>query len=620
MRTIKNTLIMSLIAGCTCLSSCDFLDQVPDDVISLEAVFSTKNDVERFLNTAYNRIPTELNPKSGGGPICDEMDFPWPEYEENYINQGAMTPSKGYRQSWGDYYQSIRQTSMFLSHVDNCKDENLTPELRVQYKAEARFLRAYYYFNLFRWYGPLPILPETEFAPDASIDEISVHRSTIDQTVTYIYNELERACNEGLPKWYNSPMDYGRATQAAARALQSRLLLYAASPLYNGNTDYEKYAYFKSKDGEPLFNPTYSEKKWQLARNAAKKFIDEFSGQFRLYQKNDDEGTDPMKDFQYLFLEPDWSKNSEVIFARNDCSYWDIEANGPRFTNGWAGYAITQNVVDDFYTENGLPIKNTAWADKDPEYPADDETGATCSDATRYALKGTSLMYAHREPRFYATVCYDNSRWLGPTSTAESKRTICEFFKGGNTGLGSSRNRSTTGYIMRKFSNPNVNWKNSQSVNNRYMSILRLAEIYLNYAEAENQCNDRNVETVLHYVNLVRERAGLPGWSINQTEGYNRLKSTDKETLAKMIQRERRIELAFENHRFFDERRWKIFQEVEKDGIWGMDINQKRPAFYKRVQTEIRPSDFKYYLWPIPQDELYKNKNLIQNPEWEVEQ
>lgn len=150
---------------------------------------------------------------------------------------------------------------------------------------------------------------------------------------------------------------------------------------------------------------------------------------------------------------------------------------------------------------------------------------------------------------------------------------------------------------------------------------MRLSEIYLNYAEAENQCDDRNIETVLHYVNLVRERAGLPGWSVGNEPGYNKLKATDKETIAQMIQRERRIELAFENHRFFDIRRWKIYQETDKNGIWGMDINQEeRPNFYKRVQTETRPSEFKYYLWPIPQDELYKNKSLIQNPEWEAEQ
>lgn len=614
---IYRLLIISLITTCGLFSSCEFLDQVPDDVVSLEAVFSTKRDVERYLNTTYNYIPAELNPKNGGGPICDEMDFPWPEYEENYINSGAMTPSAGYRQSWYNYYKAIRQASTFISHVDACKDATLTAELKRQYKAEARFLRAYYYFNLFRWYGPLVILPEVEINVDASLENISIPRSTVEQTVDYIYNELERACDEGLPQWYNSFMDYGRATQAAARALQSRLLLYAASPLYNGNTDYSKYSYFTSQDGEPLINTEYSTDKWVAARNAAKKFLNEFDTQFSLYEYTE-ANSNPMKNYQYLFLEPDWSKNKEVIFARNDCSYWDMEANGPRFLNGWAGFAPTQNVVDDYYTENGLPIENTAWADKDPQYPANDENGATCKNATRYALAGTSLMYSNREPRFYASICYDNGLWPSPVS-GEYKNRPCNFKKGGNTGLSTSRNKATTGYILRKYANPNINWKNSQKVDNRYMAILRLAEIYLNYAEAENQCPDRNVETVLHYVNLVRQRAGLPGWSVGNQEGFIRLKATDSETLAKMIQRERRIELAFENHRFFDERRWKIFQEVEKDGIKGMNIQAKDAGFYQRVQTETRPSDFKYYLWPIPQDELYKNKNIVQNPEWESE-
>ncbi|MEY8685058.1 RagB/SusD family nutrient uptake outer membrane protein [Bacteroides sp. AN502(2024)] len=617
---LNKLFITAAMSSCLLLSSCSsFLDQVPDDVVSLEAVFSTKKDVERYLNTVYSYIPQEQNPKNGGGPVCDEMDFPWPEYEENYINNDAMTPAKSWRQSWGKYYRAIRQASTFISHVDACNDFNLTADLKRQYKAEARFLRAYYYFNLMRWYGPLVIMPETEINMDAPLKETSIPRSTVDETVQYIYDQLEQACEERLMDWYYSNLDYGHATQAAARALQARVLLYAASPLYNGNADYAKYSYFQTPNGTPLINPTYSAEKWTKARNATKRFVEEYGSRFGLYKSDDNLNNDPMIDYQYQFLETDWSKNKEIIFARTNCGFWDFEANGPRFVNGWAGYAPTQNVVDDFYTENGLPIRNTAWADKDAAYPENDETGEACATPTRYALAGTSLMYANREPRFYASICYDNSRWLAPNSTPEDKRTICQFYKGGNTGLSTSRNKSTTGYIMRKFSNPTVNWKNSQSVGNRHMAIIRMAEIYLNYAEAENECDDRNIETVLHYVNLVRERAGLPGWSVSQKNGYNMLKSSSKEAVRLMIQRERRIELAFENHRFFDERRWKIFQEVEKDGIWGMDINQVRPSFYTRVQTEPRPSAFKYYLWPIPQDEFYKNKNIIQNPEWESE-
>ena len=547
------------------------------------------------------------------------MDVPWPENEANYINQGSMTPSKNYCQVWDRFYKAIRQASIFISHVDNCADPNLTADLKRQYKAEARFLRAYYYFLLFRWYGPLVILPETELEPDADLEAISIPRSTADETVDYIYNELERACNEGLLRWYSSGRDYGRATQAAARALQARILLYAASPLYNGNEEYAKFDYFKSASGEPLINLNYSDDKWVRARDAAKRFLDEFGGEFNLYKKPDNQ--DPMVDYQYLFLEPNWSVNDEVIFARTNCGYWDVECGSPRPLNGWPGYSVTQNIIDDYYTENGLPIAETQWAERDPEYPANDEGETACSEPTKYALAGTSLMYAHREPRFYVTVCYDNSRWLAPTSIPEEDRLICDFKKGGNTGLGTSRNKTTTGYILRKFSNPNVDWKNNQSVDNRYMSLIRLAEVYLNYAEAENQCPDRNIETVLHYVNLVRERAGLPGWSVGNEPGCNKLKATDKETIALMIQRERRIELAFENHRFFDVRRWKLLPETEVRGIIGMDINQEsRAEFYKRVQVETRPSDFKYYLWPIPQDELYKNKNLVQNPEWEAEQ
>lgn len=405
-----------------------------------------------------------------------------------------------------------------------------------------------------------------------------------------------------MPDWYEESTDYGRATITAARAIQSRLLLYAASPLYNGNTDY---ANFKDQDGNQLVNQTYSDKKWQDAAKASKAFIDRYTDRFALYTENKEDGSiDPYASYQQLFL-TGW--NNEIIWARNNCSFWSFEANAPRFCNGWSGWDPTQNIVDDYFTSKGLPIADEPYADKDPDYT----TEGTCATTIGYAPKGTSNMYVNRESRFYVSICFDNSKWVATKNAA-----TCELYFGGNTGhTGKTRNYSTTGYILRKYSNPSVDWKNSQNVSNRQQALFRLAEIYLNYAEALNECEARDVDEVLKYVNKVRERAGLPGYGDGPE--FIMLKSKEKEAIRELIRRERRIELAFENHRFYDVRRWKIMEETDKC-IYGLNIFATRPLFYQVIKTEDRPHDFKYYLWPIPQSEIYKNKRLVQNPGWQA--
>ena len=571
---MKRYIIACLLAGSGALmTSCgDYLDIVPDNVISLEEIFKTRKGAEEFLNTAYATLPREWDPTDGCAAICDEMDFPWAEYEENSINEGGMSPSKGWRQKWGGYYKAIRTAATFISHIDMCQDVNITDKLKAQYKAEARFLRAYYYFCIFRWYGPFVIMPEVEVDVDGSIDEMSIPRSSVDECVQYIYNELEKACNEGLPDWYEESTDY---------------------------------ANFKDQDGNQLVNQTYSDKKWQDAAKAAKAFIDRYTDRFALYTENKEDGSiDPYASYQQLFL-TGW--NNEIIWARNNCSFWSFEANAPRFCNGWSGWDPTQNIVDDYFTSKGLPIADEPYADKDPDYT----TEGTCATTIGYAPKGTSNMYVNRESRFYVSICFDNSKWVATKNAA-----TCELYFGGNTGhTGKTRNYSTTGYILRKYSNPSVDWKNSQNVSNRQQALFRLAEIYLNYAEALNECEARDVDEVLKYVNKVRERAGLPGYGDGPE--FIMLKSKEKEAIRELIRRERRIELAFENHRFYDVRRWKIMEETDKC-IYGLNISATRPLFYQVIKTEDRPHDFKYYLWPIPQSEIYKNKRLVQNPGWQA--
>lgn len=310
-----------------------------------------------------------------------------------------MTPSKGYRQSWDSYYKAIRSATIFINRMESNNDPEFPEQLKIQYKAEARFLRAFYYFRLFRWYGPLVLMGDTELPADAEIAAISIPRSTVDECVEYMVAEPDKACREGLPEWYINDSEYGRATIPAARAMQSRILLYAAGDLFNGNTDYVD---FKNPDGTNLVNQTLSKEKWAKAADAAKYLIDNYPN-FQLYTKTVNGKADPYQSYQYLFLE-DW--NTEIIFARGEGSYWDVEMNSPRFCNGWSGRDPTQQMVDAYHTSAGLPVTDQIYVDKDPNYK---ESGTIDADRG-YALGATSNMYVDREPRFYVSICYDNSK------------------------------------------------------------------------------------------------------------------------------------------------------------------------------------------------------------------
>lgn len=594
-----------IVAGLTITSCSDYLDQVPDDVINIDDVFAKRTDVEKYLANVYSYIPEEERVNQNASGIGDELDITFAEYDETYINKGDMTPSKGYRQSWSNYYKGIRSASIFIEKIDECQDPDMTQALKTQYKAEARYLRAFYYFCLFRWYGPFVIMPDKAIASDASLNEMSIPRSTVDECVDYMVAELEKASNEGLPDWYEKATDYGRATIAAAKALEVRILLYAASPLFNGNTNY---ANFKNQDGTVLVSQIKDVSKWKKAADAAKAFISRYSSRFSLYTEKNEDGTlDPFKSYQYLFLSA-WGSNNEVIWAKPSCSYWDFEANSPRFCNGWSGWDPTQNIVDDYFTVNGLPVQSESFADADPTYT---EVG-TSKNTIGYAQKGTLNMYVNREPRFYASICYDNSVWL-----ATARANTCELYYNGNTGKKSgTRNYSQTGYILRKFNNPAVDWYTSQSVSNRSELIFRLGEIYLNYAEALNESDPGN-EDILKYINLIRDRAGVPEYGIGPEQIH--LKSDSQDAIRELIHRERRIELAFENHRYFDTKRWLIAENANIH-MYGMNVDgTTRDEFNRRKEFETRVFDSKYYLWPIPQDEIYKNKKLVQNPGWQSE-
>ncbi|CAH0152462.1 MULTISPECIES: RagB/SusD family nutrient uptake outer membrane protein [unclassified Pedobacter] len=595
----KAALILVLICSLTACKK--FLDQVPDDKQTIDDVFKKKIESEKYLAGVYTyiRSNSDWNLGTPWEGLSDEADVTYNDYPTYSMNLGNWDKNRGDYNYWGYYYQGIRRASYFMQRVP--ENPEIEPQLIKQYVAEARALRAYFYACLIAQYGPVIILPDLPIPPDASIDDFSFPRNSYDECVNFIVSELDKAIAD-LPASQGNTREFGRWKKGMALAVKSRTLLYAASPLYNGNTDY---AGFKNLDGKVLINQTIDVNKWKRAADAAKELID--MPDYSLYKELDANGNiKPYESLKNLWLK-DW--NSEVILCRLvDDKLYSIDKNGsPYILGGWSSWGATQQAVDAFFTANGRSIDDPA--------SGYTELGTT-STANNYYATGTSNMYVNREPRFYVNITFNLSKWINNASnnnsgTGSSPITI-QLYKGGNSGQYTGRNWSRTGYVVRKMVNPNSKVGPDQ-IADRAEIIFRLGEIYLNYAEALNEYAPGNAD-IKKYINLIRERAGIPqyGSAANQVP-----EPTNQAAWREAIRKERRVELAFESFRYFDTRRWKIADQTDGGPFYGMDINATTSAdFQKRVVFENRVFLKKNYLWNITQSELNKDKNLVGNPGW----
>lgn len=584
------TLLM-IIAGC----KKGFLDQIPDDRLNIDDVFKNRNTTEAYLAGIYGRIrsETDWNQNSPWEGLSDEIDITYNDYATYVMNLGNWDRNRTSYNFWTHYYQGIRSASYFIQRVDENKE--IEKELLVQYKAEARFLRAYFYFMLMRQYGPVIIMPETPIPPDASIEQMSIPRSSFDECVNYVLSEMDKAIPD-LPLTQGSSREYARIKKGMVLAYKSRLLLYAASPLFNGNTEY---AAFKNPDGKQLINQQYDPNKWKLAADAAKAVID--MPDYALYKELGTDGkVDAMKSYKNLFL-TDWNK--EIIMAKVSDMY-GIDKNGsPYKVGGWSSWGPTQQVVDAYFMLNGRSID-------DPQSGYVENGYSTTTDA--YTSAGTYNMYVRREPRFYVSITYSGSKWINTRFGVNGQPITIEMFNGGNSGKYNGRNWSRTGYCVRKLVHPSSE-VNPDRIQGRTEVHIRLGEIFLNYAEALNEYAPGHTD-ILKYLNQIRERAGIPMYG----EGPDALPiPAGQAAMRDAIRKERRVELAFETHRYFDTRRWKIAEQTDGGPFYGMNIEGKNNNdFFRRTVFETRVFEKKQYLWNIIQDELNRNKNLVSNPGW----
>lgn len=595
---------------CAALTGCeDFLDMAPDENLTIQQVFENRIYTRDFLSHTYSWTPTEANMADDGGAWrnpytagCDEMECAFGGAYAHQINNGGWNPTDITRtQVWPESYMALRKVNMFIENVDKCPTNETEKR---HWKGEAYFLRAWFHFLVFRAYGPIPLL---DHALDPAEDMMGIRRSSADQVAKFIADDCDRAYEllKDVPRWGST--DTGRATSLSALGLKSRVLLYIASPLYNGNT---QMADLKDPvDGTNLISQTRDDEKWKTAADAALACITEARGAGRdLYRKN----SDPVKNFQEIF-NVNW--NDEVLWAKNLGTYdhW-LNCGDPVSFGCFSILNPTQELVDAFemadgstpitgYTEDGLkPIIN-------PESGYVEE-GFTETEFEGRWQKGVSNMYVGRDPRFYASINFAGAIWKTSRASNWTEPHTLEFWYNGIDGKGhAGSDYCKTGYLMKKLVYPTrVPWQYTPLMQWVY---IRLGEMYLNYAEALNE-HSGPVADVYTYVNAIRNRAGMPDLP----------KGLSKDEMRKRIRHERRIELAFEVHRFFDVRRW-LEGETQGEPIHSMNIyagdNMQDPAFYQRIKVEDRVFDpKKHYLFPINQVEIDKNERhlLVQNPGW----
>lgn len=586
------------------LFSCndDYLDQVPDDRLTFDETFSQRSTVEKYLANIYSRVPSELDQRdtnSHSGPwlgASDEAEY-WVSFHfGNFMDIGDWNANSGeISDHWANYYGGIRDCSTLIQNINKC--QNCTDDRTNQYVAEARVLRAYFYYNLVRLYGPVILLGETPIPVDANLAELNLHRSTMQECVDYIVSELNTGALALTGVSFQDD-NAGRMSRPFALAIKEKVLLLNASPLFNGNQDY---ASFVNDDGQNFISQSVDVNRWQLAADAAKSFIDEYvPGTFDLYKEYNSDGSyNPYLSTRNVMLV---DFNKEMIFARprGGISYhYDVtpyHSGYPDEVHGAGGLAVTQEMVDAYFTANGRSIDDAASGYQQSGF-------SNFKAPFDFTNRSTYNQWVNREPRFYVGVTYNESLWLN----RDFGNIITATWYFGNSGRAVGSNDYTpTGYVVRK----NMITGNKNNTN-RSIPMIRLAEIYLDYAEALNESDPGNPD-ILIYLNKIRERAGIPEYGSTDLDA-----PAGQAQMREAIHKERRVELAFENVRYFDVRRWKEAVQKFAGDFHGLDINANEESnFYDLVVFEQRIFNQRHYLWPIPQAEMNTNTSLIQNPGW----
>lgn len=567
----------------TMLASCaDILDKKPLTEISDNDLWSDPALLKAFVNSRYNQVGVN-GAESMQSSIVDETELTWLRGCETH-NFARLSPTDLGRmngawwgwdnRSWSTKWTNISNCNIFFERVDNVAFTDETEKTKLV--GQVRFIRAFEYWDLIARWGAMPIITKS-FSINEREEIVGQKRNTYKECIDFLVGELDQAAKELPANW--SGDDYGRATSVAALALKSRILLYAASPLMNEDVKIPEVGY-----------TTPEPDRWQKAAKAATEALDAAQAAgYELYNLNGD----PSKNYQLIFMD-NTAANKETLFARMGTSSAEGESisscdqyNNPNGYGGWGGNCPLQELVDAYEVVKDGVASKFDW--NNPQEKANP--------------------YANRDPRFYATILYDGAKWM-----TRNVETYFDVDSNGNiTGGGKdtkfgndSWNASPTGYNMKKFMDEGYAL-NSWNFCARNWIHLRMAELYLNKAEALYNIGDE--EGAREALKPVRERAGMPAVTATGTD------------LLEAIKNERRIEFAFEEHRYFDVRRWKEAPKYFGSTVHAITIKKypdgKKTYEVDKLRSDVggdRKWDDKMYWLPITKAEIDKNPNLVQNP------
>lgn len=645
---MKKAIIFLLISCVTLTISCKkYLDIVPDDIATLSSAFSNRTTTETYLSTCYSYLPpfgTRFEPGVGAGDDLlfhlDVNQFPNPGYYLLHFGNNVTNPylnfwnglqSGNWTAAWWstegvNLWKGIRDCNIFLENIAEVRD---MPQFeKVRWAAEVKFLKAYYHFYLLRLYGPIPIVYKN-IPISASPEEVAVYRSPVDSVVNYIVELINEATPDLPMTITNAASEMGRITKPIALAMKAKVLVTAASPLYNGNTDYGE---MRDNRGVQLFNQTFDPDKWTRAVEACKNAIDTCAlAGIELYHFR----VNPVvsnalvvSDTSKLVIQASavvtdkwnperiWGISRFASAAVQTQTTADLSAN---MRNIMMTFRVPQlKLMEMFYSDKGVPIDE----DRTYDYAGRFELTRT-TNSSRYYMQPnyeTVKLSLNREPRLYGSMGIDGGWWfgLGRLNDTDQWPIDCKLGSGKGGRIGSEQ-YSISGLWIKKYSNYLSTYSGETFKDSKYdWPLFRLADLYLLYAEALNEALGAPNQEVYKYVDMIRQRAGLKG----VIEAWNEYsifpqKPLTKEGMREIIHRERNIELVFEGQRFWDVRRWKKALDYFNQPVQGWNIDGAVAAdFYQPLTYPHHQYTLRDVLWPIRELDISTNKNLLQNPGW----
>lgn len=656
MKKILLYIFLPIVAGGMFSSCADYLDvdKYFYDQLSIDSAFSKRKYVDGWLSNAFEPIQYITEGEGMRRWMSDDIV----KYEGRDYQNGNYSSSTNNGDSENllyKAYEAVRKASTFIDNVDRCGE--LTQVEKADMKGQMRFIRAYAYWSLIRHFGPVPLIPEHGLDVSLSYEELSLPRAPLDDIIDFINEDLVIAARS-LPMT-RTVNNMGRPTRGAALALRARILLWAASPLMNGNKDL-----FNVKDnhGNQLVPQEYDESKWAKAAAAAKEVMD--LGLYELYTIEPDPDTpeyerppynakysdknfpdgwanvDPYLSYKSIFDGTIiGSKNPELIFTRTSrgneqINHW-VSNCMPRTLSGSNLIGVSQKQIDAYYMDNGQTVQEA----KATGYYKED--GFTTSDnplnpgGAPFLPANVLWQYAHREPRFYASIAYCGSIWVcASANEAQYRNKQIFYYRDLNDGKqGFKEDCPLTGIGFKKFVNDEDAFTQGGYRMDKTENTIRYAEVLLIYAEALNELTpgqsytvekyngetmtvQRDVNEIRSAMKPIRMRAGVPD--------FDDVVYENQELFRTALKRERQIELVGENcFRYYDLRRWKDALLEENQPLMGCNINisddeTRIQEFYRPTVVASMPKVFtqRMYLWPFPDKELKRNVNLTQNPGW----